>query len=127
MEMNLSQIKSDALAATQGEWNVEFGVFINAADGKGIAGMEGHQKQQPENARHIANMDPPTTIALVEEVERLREAIKNTVMELKGVRFMIEHPAARIAEGPPTLKDVEASLQRIERAALQALGEDNER
>lgn len=92
--MNLSQIKSDALAATQGEWsdidgggdlsNAPAHIVIQRKQGTPwfICDMQG-DLDVPEvggcpvaNARHIANMDPPTTIALVEEVERLREALK---------------------------------------------------
>lgn len=80
--MNLSQIKQDALKATAGPWGFhrkedgsyylagsnEFGAHILPYMGR----LFNFPRNIEANARHIANMDPPTTIALVEEVERLR-------------------------------------------------------
>lgn len=122
--LNLSQIKSDALAATQGEWsdidgggdlsNAPAHIVIQRKQGAPwfICDMQG-DLDVPEvggcpvaNARHIANMDPPTTIALVEEVERLRSenailclVLKNALEDGIDIEFEEWGKEARQATG----------------------------
>ena len=70
--------------ATSGDWGDEYPTLKiegNSFDRSVTAVMErityGHvdKAKAKANAAHIAGMDPPTTIALVAEVERLREEV----------------------------------------------------
>lgn len=171
--MNLSQIKSDALAATQGEWKLPkdrtdemmlpdmfdpeewerthtltSGVWSSSADFPicwtfGDYDPEFGEQDAAAIARHIANMDPPTTIALVEEVERLREALVHIAEYWNGSQTpgAMSDALAEIldtaiqtlgSEREPTaeerlrMKDERIAELEAKLAARQALGEDNE-
>lgn len=143
--MNLSQIKSDALAATQGEWSeskFRAGNAIVDKTGLTIVAVYLLGKNRPKaetkaNARHIANMDPPTTIALIGRLERLEKAAQNFIDkvdrgEARSVRSYAEFKEALGGEREPTaeerirMKDERIAELEAKLAARQALGEDNE-
>ena len=138
--MNLSQIKSDALAATQGEWTYSKQIDplpmvaqVWKPDGDSLCELwvSDDDAQSSADARHIANMDPPTTIALVEEVERLRDVL--TKISDGNIAPVIGERWAK--DGTPSKHDKcihsryiwEDCDQCLSDFARQALGEDNER
>lgn len=87
----LAEIKTKAEAATDGDWGVGYcGFPCDEDEACGVkAGLDGDiysdsifksdaydECSHPimrADAEHIARMDPPTTLALVAEIERLRE------------------------------------------------------
>lgn len=83
----LEEIKAKAGKAAAGPWRHDGYNLYGDPDRDGwtpIAVAECHKsptngqryKAWERNAAHIARMDPPTTLALVEEIERLREALR---------------------------------------------------
>ena len=70
--INLDQIERDALEATQGKWHHFDGRIYPIQGDEPVAEVP---KNSETNARHIANMDPETTLALRGEVRRLRKKI----------------------------------------------------
>ena len=93
MTPDLDRIKTDALAATQAPWSdIDGGGFISdrpahvvvqreagspwfICDMQDDLEVEGVGGCPVANARHIANMDHETTLALIAEVRGLREAL----------------------------------------------------
>ena len=95
----LADIKAKAEAATQGEWTWrrmgewmlttarQGALIIISAARSGMHGakinlrnhkeclLEDFDPEQPD-AAHIARMDPPTTLALIAEIQRLHKAIE---------------------------------------------------
>ncbi len=77
-DLDLKAIRERAMTATPGPWYSAayseprqyhrwlLGSRSNLAD-----------ELSPDNAAHIAGMDPPTTLALVDEVERLRRELSD--------------------------------------------------
>ena len=71
----LADLRAVAKAATPGPWTIRnsYGFFgIVPADGPAVTGMPAKGKDRKHNAAHIAAFDPPTVLALLEEIERLR-------------------------------------------------------
>lgn len=72
-DLDLDRIEGDARAATQGEWAVKTNRAGNPTFG--LAEKDGYLASwivNQEDARHIANMDPPKTIALVAALRKAR-------------------------------------------------------
>jgi citrate lyase beta subunit len=90
--LDLDAIEARANAATPGPWTTR---DIDAGQGhpptvitlKGFFTIAPIQSwdQRPENAAHIAGMDPTTTLALVTEVRRLRAAVETQRALMKAV------------------------------------------
>lgn len=87
VKIDLDRIEREAREATQGKWAVGLnkrnsarwvtGGYVDVCDLYHKVEHNIFIKQNAEaNARHIANMDPETTLALIAEVKRLREALK---------------------------------------------------
>lgn len=67
-DLDLEAIKARALAATAGPWHIiDYGEIVSANRGTVAYGLA----RRHEDTLYIAGMDPETTLALVEEVERL--------------------------------------------------------
>lgn len=89
----LAKLREIAEAATPGPWispwhlecenAEEYGFY--AANGEKVVGLfwfDGyHLECSEENARHIATFDPPTVLALLDEIERLRRAVEQVEWE----------------------------------------------
>lgn len=156
--MNLSQIKQDALKATAGPWKIrdgetaDWGEIVGETSEKLVARVIARSSWDADyidqcradgidptidTARHIANMDPPTTIALIDRLERLEKAAQNFIDkvdrgEARSVRSYAEFKAALGQDCEPSVEDrIRMKDERIAEleakpAARQALGEDNE-
>lgn len=77
----LAELRRIAEAATQGPWDRSEGdtdIYIVGGCDRDVAhidllGLANARAQDRDNARHIAAFDPPTVLALLDEIERLRE------------------------------------------------------
>lgn len=102
----LQELRRIAEAATPGPWTSpweqkdgldpeEYGFY--GASGDKIVGLlwyDGwHLECSEENARHIATFDPPTVLAMLDEIERLRREISVQQTTLENLR------SALVAEG----------------------------
>lgn len=86
-EIDLSKLRKIAEAATPGPWEAERFFWKRAvADNRYWLGIDGKGEvsgyialidddSATEDAAHIATFDPPTVIALIDELERLREVV----------------------------------------------------
>ena len=81
-EANLDRLRDIAEAATPGPWRHVTDRGVGHDDGNRwpyyvIWPFDGHYggTDRNEDARFVASFDPPTVIALIDEVERLRTAI----------------------------------------------------
>lgn len=122
-ELNLDEIEARAKAATQGDWDAV--PLEPRSDCLSIYGddiicrlwwlqEEDHTTRADDNceanAAHIAGMSPSTTLALVEEVRRLREALKPFALagiirhvEDRNVQGIRNYGPAAVVSYPVTL------------------------
>jgi hypothetical protein len=76
MSIDLDAIERAAKGATPGPWESVQDRIYHEETARYIgncAGLVSQSDQNTANAAHIATMDPDTTLALVDEVRRLRE------------------------------------------------------
>ena len=94
----LDEIGRLAEAATPGSWRSSRGDAVCVGrDGDWVAQMIGSGSMWAPNSKHIARLDPPTALALVEEIKRLCEALaraneaiaaaKELTAELRMLRY----------------------------------------
>lgn len=127
---DLIRLREIANAATPGPWEYEAGGESECGEpsccsdywdervwGGGFVLLESHLLD-PENAQHIAAFDPPTVLALLDEIEELRRWKAEMVQMLDGLNKL-----AQAAEVPPGGRITETAPKRIEelRAALVEL------
>ena len=135
IDLNLDEIEAAARAATPGHWeSVEdafsgdcmvvvagppspgFTQYQVAPDVNGDRrGPEAEGASPQQNARHIATMDPPTTLALVAEARRLREGVglpfpRSKLGALACAANMLER------DGTPSRVEIATGLREMERA-----------
>ncbi len=122
--INLDQIEREAREATQGKWDAAHSMVarsrVVSPEGETLAVISySDDGLDAQNATHIANMDPETTLALIGEVRRLRSP------ELEDV----EVEAALNSVGITVWGPDGERFQKMFAAAMsarQALGENNE-
>ena len=97
--IDLTKLRQDAMAATQGEWRQ---LHANGCDVRADCGHQGStwicETRLPAEATHIANLSPSTAIALIEAVE----AAKAYVEWSKDVE---------VSPSAPDLKAIRAALR----------------
>ena len=136
--LHLEAIKARAQAATPGPWRVTGEGITNLTPDKAEYGQIAaivtmHPSDvalleiSDDDSAHIAGMDPETTLALIEEVERLRErqTITNDMIERAALAIaeVDEWPTNEELGGVPTgTRDDEFRDEHIDmaRAALEA-------
>lgn len=136
-DLDLEAIKARAQAATPGPWTCDSGGINNDTPDKvgeyeqilepysDDPSEDAYVNISDEDAAHIAGMDPTTTLALIDEVERLRYHLAIT-------DDMIERAAEAICDVPPLspvwpgLADEKKKAYRTQaRATLEAALEGN--
>lgn len=105
----LTRLKESAEDATPGPWRTDTnrprGVWsggdnrVTASDGKPVCGGR-DWKDACLNAAHIANMDPDTTLALLEVIKILHDGLKRTLREHKDKYHWWSHPLPSISKRP---------------------------
>lgn len=131
-DLDLAAIKARAETATPGPWHydgvpyledVEYGHIVTGGGAPGS--MSEHQicwvgetlnLRAPEDAAHIAGMDPTTTLALVTEVERLTEHVATVDGMLAAAIDLAKRSDA--PDRVPT--SVVRTIERLNRSALPA-------
>ena len=83
---DFTELRRVAEAATQAEWLHNSGKWdgqyigsvtrMGEPEGEEWAICDLSEFGRPENGRHIATFDPPTVLALLDEIERLRAALE---------------------------------------------------
>lgn len=127
-DLDLEAIKARAEAATRMTgglpWEVVNDVMVSAIernprDGSVESGGNVACTHNSNLSAHIAGMDPETTLALIEEVERLRE--RQTITD-----DMIERAAEEISDRPFPSAPRATEMRGIARAALEAALEEDQ-
>lgn len=81
-DLNLTKLREIALAATDGPWNLHTLRTDETHDIRGPIDDEAniviYAECEDSDAHHIAAFDPPTVLALIAEVERLRDALASS-------------------------------------------------
>jgi hypothetical protein len=78
-DLNLTELREIAVAATDGPWNLHTLRTDETHDIRGSIDDEAniviYAECEDADADHIATFDPPTVLALIDEVERLRAVV----------------------------------------------------
>ena len=78
-ELDLTKLREIAEAATDGPWNLHTLRTDETHDIRGSIDDEAniviYAECEDADAHHIATFDPPTVLALIDELERLRETL----------------------------------------------------
>jgi len=81
--IDLKELRRIALAATPGQW-VSWPTGMDRADMRDIQGVLHSHNHTPyvgkNNADHICAFSPATALALLDELERCREALSSQVI-----------------------------------------------
>lgn len=135
----LEELRRIAEAATPGPWTSpweqkdgldpeEYGFY--GASGDKIVGLlwcDGwHLECSEENARHIATFDPPTVLALLDEIERLRQTVDALQLDrrdLKDVISVLEQEQRRAGRYLEDARDelAHGRIQSAEHRIIDAL------
>ena len=87
----LKRLRAIAEAATPGPWSRDTFGCVSASRRNRTIAMPGNgfraSAQDDTDARFIATFDPPTVLALLAEVERLRQQMKDAAMSLRSAPF----------------------------------------
>ena len=135
-DIDLTKLRKIAEAATPGPWEYGMTTFGDPQDGPthacvrvenadwwdNLAVIEG-SAEGDLNMAHIAVFDPPTVLALLDEVEELRRWKAEMVQMLDGLNEL-----AQAAEVPLGGRIIETATKRIEelRASLVELAKTKE-
>mgnify|MGYP001389431823 CR=1 FL=1 len=124
----LAELRRIAEAATPGPWRVnkygsigagELGIDPVIANVEPFWSKEEREKygDHGDNARHIATFDPPTVLALLDEIERL----EHEVMHLRDFLAESEAKASRLRQRYEILRAaVKGVVKRVDAAEHEA-------
>ena len=122
-ELDLNKLREIAEAATPGPWEAGMTTFGDPRDGATHACVrvaDAHWTdhlvvsegcaEADRNMAHIATFDPPTVLALIDELEQLHRWKREAKQVLKGLGNL-----AKVADAPLGHPIIESAIDEIER------------